>query len=75
MRSRLRPCDAESQDWARTWAPRVRQRPNLRRFIVAKHFKVFYRIQNLLSEAQIQNEARTVEILRFWDAHRGAEPS
>jgi plasmid stabilization system protein ParE len=46
--------------------PRVRQRPGIRRFIVKKYFKVFYRV-NL--------ETRVVEILRCWDARRGTEPS
>ncbi|MDO8586394.1 MAG: type II toxin-antitoxin system RelE/ParE family toxin [Armatimonadota bacterium] len=45
--------------------PRVRQRPNLRRYIVARHYKVFYRIQHAM---------KTVEILRCWDGRRGAEP-
>jgi plasmid stabilization system protein ParE len=46
--------------------PRVRQRLDLRRFIVARHYKVFYRIQH---------DRKTVEILRCWDGRRGAEPS
>jgi plasmid stabilization system protein ParE len=46
--------------------PRVRQRPDLRRFIVARYYKVFYRIQHA---------KKTVEILRCWDGRRGAEPS
>ena len=46
--------------------PRVRTRPNVRRFIVAKHFKVFYRISNT---------DRIVQILRFWDGRRGDDPS
>ena len=45
--------------------PRVRQRPELRRFIVAKHYKVFYRVQP---------QMHTVEILRLWDAHRHSDP-
>ena len=45
--------------------PRVRQRPGVRRFIVRKYFKVFYRVHQ---------ENHTVEILRCWDARRGAEP-
>jgi toxin ParE1/3/4 len=46
--------------------PRVRQRPQIRRFIVRKHFKIFYRIDR---------RSRTVEILRCWDARRGQDPS
>ncbi len=45
--------------------PRVRQRPDVRRFIVMKHFKVFYRVNPA---------ARTVEILRCWDGRRGVDP-
>ena len=45
--------------------PRVRQRPAIRRFIVGKHFKVFYRVQH---------ESKTVEILRLWDGRREAGP-
>jgi len=45
--------------------PRVRQRPGIRRFIVQKHFKVFYRIHH---------DSKTVEILRFWDGRRGIDP-
>ena len=46
--------------------PRVRQRPEIRRFIVKKHFKVFYRVQR---------QSMTVEILRCWDGRRGTEPT
>jgi len=46
--------------------PRVRQRPGLRRYIVATHYKVFYRLQS---------EARVVEILRCWDGRRGTDPT
>lgn len=45
--------------------PRVRNRPSLRRFIVAQHYKVFYRIRE---------STRTVEILRCWDGRRGTDP-
>lgn len=45
--------------------PRVRQRRNMRRFVVSKYFKVFY---------SIQREAGTVEILRCWDGRRGSDP-
>ena len=45
--------------------PRVRQRPRIRRFIVKKYFKVFYRVRR---------ENMTVEILRCWDGRRGSEP-
>jgi toxin ParE1/3/4 len=46
--------------------PKVRQRPGVRRFIVKKHFKVFYRIQH---------QSRTVEILRLWDGRRANDPA
>jgi plasmid stabilization system protein ParE len=45
--------------------PRVRQRPGLRRFIVAKHFKVFYRVDH---------HSGMVEVFRCWDGRRGIEP-
>jgi plasmid stabilization system protein ParE len=45
--------------------PRVRQRPGIRRFIVKKYFKVFYRVHR---------ETMMVEILRCWDGRRGTEP-
>lgn len=45
--------------------PKVRQRPEVRRFIVKKHFKVFYRVQP---------ESKTVEILRCWDGRRRSDP-
>ena len=45
--------------------PRVRQRPSIRRFIVKKYFKVFYRVRR---------EGMVVEILRCWDGRRGIEP-
>ena len=45
--------------------PRVRQRPGIRRFIIKRHFKVFYRV---LTQSQ------TVEILRCWDGRRGSDP-
>jgi plasmid stabilization system protein ParE len=46
--------------------PKVRQRPGIRRFIVKKYFKVFYRVHR---------ENMTVEILRCWDGRRGTEPT
>jgi len=46
--------------------PRIRQRPQIRRFIVRRHFKVFSRIDR---------GSRVVEILRCWDARRGHNPS
>lgn len=46
--------------------PRVRQRRTLRRFIVARYYKVFYRIQP---------DLRKVEILRCWDGRRGIDPA
>jgi plasmid stabilization system protein ParE len=45
--------------------PRVQQRRAIRRFIVKKYFKVFYRVHR---------ETMTVEILRCWDGRRGTEP-
>ena len=45
--------------------PRVRQRPELRRYIVARHYKIFYRVRG---------DARRVEILRCWDGRQGANP-
>ena len=45
--------------------PKVRQRPGVRRCIVKKYFKVFYRVQS---------ESRTVEVLRCWDGRRESDP-
>ncbi len=45
--------------------PKVRQRPGVRRFIVKKYFKVFYRVQP---------ESRTVEVIRCWDGRRESDP-
>lgn len=45
--------------------PRVRQRPELRRYIVARHDKVFYRVLS---------ESCTVEVLRCWDGRRATQP-
>ena len=45
--------------------PRVRQRAGIRRCIVRKYFKVFYRVRQ---------ENMTVEILRCRDGRRGIEP-
>ena len=45
--------------------PKVSQRPQIRRFIVKKHFKVFYRIQPA---------PQIVEILRCWDGRRKSDP-
>ncbi len=45
--------------------PAVRQRPHIRRLIVAKHYKVFYRVRH---------KAKKVEVLRCWDARRGSDP-
>lgn len=45
--------------------PRVRQKPSVRRFIVGKYFKVFYRVLT---------ESRTVEILRLWDGRQETDP-
>ena len=45
--------------------PRLRQRPGIRRFIIKKYFKVFYRVNY---------ESKYVEILRCWDGRREAGP-
>jgi len=45
--------------------PRVRQRRQIRRFMVGKYFKVFYRVQAA---------SNAVEILRCWDGRRGMNP-
>lgn len=45
--------------------PKVRQRPQIRRFIVKKRYKVFYRVLS---------EPRTVEVLRCWDGYRENDP-
>lgn len=46
--------------------PKVRQCPGVRRFIVKKYFKVFYRVQL---------GSQTVEILRCWDGRRESDPN
>lgn len=46
--------------------PKVRQRPGIRRFIIARYFKVFYRISYA---------SKTVEVLRCWDGRREHDPS
>ena len=56
---------AESLSFFPERYPRVRQRPGIRRFIVRKYFKVFYRVQH---------ESKTVDILRCWDGRQEAEP-
>jgi plasmid stabilization system protein ParE len=45
--------------------PKVRQRSGIRRFVVYKSFKVFYRVRT---------DVRKVEILRCWDGRRDGEP-
>ena len=45
---------------------KVRQRPGVRRFIVRKYYKVFYRVQP---------GSRTVEVLRCWDGRQESDPS
>jgi toxin ParE1/3/4 len=45
--------------------PQVRQRPGIRRYVVRRHFKIFYRVVE---------ESRMVEVLRCWDARRGGDP-
>jgi len=45
--------------------PKVRQRSGVRRYVVGKYYKVFYRVQF---------ESRTVEVLRCWDGRRESDP-
>jgi len=45
--------------------PQVRQRSGIRRFIMKKNFKVFYRVRH---------ESKTVEVLRCWDGRREIDP-
>lgn len=45
--------------------PRLRRRPTIRRLMVGKHYKVFYRIKRA---------ERLVEVLRLWDGRRGSDP-
>ena len=56
---------AESLNFFPERYPGIRQRPGIRRFIVKRHFKVFYRVQH---------DSKTVEILRCWDGRRETEP-
>lgn len=56
---------AESLSFFPERHPRVRQRPDVRRFVVKKYYKVFYRALP---------ESRTVEILRCWDGRRESDP-
>jgi plasmid stabilization system protein ParE len=46
--------------------PRVRERPELRRFIQREYLKIFYRVIH---------ESKTVEILRIWDGRRSDNPT
>jgi len=46
--------------------PKLRQRSGIRRVIVRKYFKLFYRIDQ---------ERQSVEVLRCWDGRRGHNPS
>ncbi len=45
--------------------PKIRQRPAIRRFVLRKNFKVFYRVRS---------DVGLVEILRCWDGRRGSDP-
>lgn len=56
---------AESMSFFPERHPKVRQRPGVRRFIVKKYYKVFYRVHA---------ESRTVEVLRCWDGRRESDP-
>ena len=57
---------AESLSFFPERHPRIRKRPALRRLVVGKYYKVFYRIRH---------DPKQVEILRCWDGRQGAEPS
>jgi plasmid stabilization system protein ParE len=46
--------------------PRLRKRPTIRRFIIQRNIKVFYRVDA---------EAKAVLILRCWDGRRGDDPN
>jgi addiction module RelE/StbE family toxin len=46
--------------------PLVKQRPGVRRLIVRKYFKIFYRVRQ---------EGKVVEILRCWDGRQRSDPS
>lgn len=46
--------------------PRVRQRPGVRRFIVKKYYKVFYRVNH---------DLKSVDILRCWDGRQETDPN
>ena len=56
---------AESLSFFPERHPKLRQRPQIRRFVVGRHFKVFYRVLP---------EPKVVEILRCWDGRRRADP-
>src|SRR5262245_3965768 len=56
---------SESLSFFPEWYPKVRQLPGIRRFIVKKHFKIFYRVQQ---------KPPVVEILRCWDGRREGQP-
>ena len=45
--------------------PKLRQRPGIRRFVVKKVFKVFYRVRH---------DSNTVEVLRCWDGRQERDP-
>ena len=45
--------------------PRVRRRPGFRRLIVAKTYKVFFRVDS---------RKKTVEVVRCWDGRRKSDP-
>lgn len=57
---------AESLSFFPERHPQVTQRPGIRRFVVKKYFKIFYRVQA---------ESRQVEILRCWDGRRESDPA
>lgn len=56
---------AESLSFFPERFPQVRQRRGIRRFVVKKNFKVFYRVNQ---------ESKLVETLRCWDGRRRTDP-
>ena len=57
---------AESLSFFPERHPKVHERPGIRRFIVKKYYKVFYRVPS---------ESGIVEVLRCWDGHRESDPA
>ncbi len=57
--------NAESLGFFPERHPKVHQNPGVRRFIVKKHFKVFFRVVFY---------PQRVEVLRCWDGRRESDP-